>query len=153
MGIEMRELEFDLTFGIMVWRYYLPALPTKPDGIAAAPKTSPLCQFLAAARAGAGQNARLVRRGGLLLLGLSDARRSTEQLASACDVGGAIAIGEQAVVTDAVEALGQHVHEHAADELGAAAQKGGRESEEVLRLSGGARSRGQVASTRVCDDD
>jgi hypothetical protein len=36
----------------------------------------------AAARAGAGQDARLVRRSGLLLLGLSDARRSTEQLVS-----------------------------------------------------------------------
>src|SRR5258708_10321637 len=71
----------------------------------------------AAAWTGAGQDARLVRRGGLLLLGLDDAGRSTEQLACACNVGRAVAIGEQAVVADAVEALGQHVHEEAADEL------------------------------------
>ena len=60
----------------------------------------------AAARAGTWQQARLVRRGGLVVLRL-DARRHTEQLAGAGDVGGAVAVGEQAVVTDAVEALGQ----------------------------------------------
>ena len=37
----------------------------------------------AAARTGAGQNAPLVRRSGLVLLGLSNARRGTELLASA----------------------------------------------------------------------
>ena len=36
---------------------------------------------------------------------LNDARGSTEQLACACDVGGAIAAGEQAVVADAVEGI------------------------------------------------
>ena len=71
----------------------------------------------AAAWTGAGQHAGLVQRSGVLLLKLSDAPRSTEQLASTCDVGGAVAIGKQAVVTDAVEALGQHVQEESPDEL------------------------------------
>jgi len=38
-----------------------------------------------------------------------------EQFARACDVVGARAFGEQAVVADAMEALGQHVAEEAAD--------------------------------------
>ena len=42
---------------------------------------------------------------------------ATEQLAGACDVVGAGGLGEQAVVADAVEALGQDVDEEAADEL------------------------------------
>src|SRR5882724_13276354 len=40
-----------------------------------------------------------------------------EQLTGACDVVGARAFGEQAVVADAVQALGQHMDEEAADEL------------------------------------
>ena len=40
-----------------------------------------------------------------------------EQLAGAGDVVGAAAVGEQAIVADAVEAAGQHVDEEAADEL------------------------------------
>ena len=40
-----------------------------------------------------------------------------EQLTRASDVVGASVFGEQAVVTDAVEAFGQHVDEEAADEL------------------------------------
>ena len=51
------------------------------------------------------------------LLGLDDARAAREQLAGAGDVGGTVAVGEQAIVADAVEALGQHVHQEAADEL------------------------------------
>ena len=43
--------------------------------------------------------------------------RHGEQLACPRDVGGAIAVGKQPVVADAVEALGQHVHEEAPDEL------------------------------------
>ena len=39
-----------------------------------------------------------------------------EQLTRAGDVVGASAFGEQAVVADAVQALGQHVDEEAADE-------------------------------------
>ena len=42
---------------------------------------------------------------------------ATEQLAGAFDVVGAGGLGEQAVVADAVEALGQDVDEEAADEL------------------------------------
>jgi hypothetical protein len=40
-----------------------------------------------------------------------------EQLASAGDVLGALAAGEQAIVADAVEARGQHVHEKALTSL------------------------------------
>ena len=50
---------------------------------------------------------------GSLALGLL----ATEQLAGACDVVGAGGLGEQAVVADAVEALGQDVDEETADEL------------------------------------
>ena len=50
---------------------------------------------------------------GSLALGLL----ATEQLAGACDVVGAGGLGEQAVVADTVEALGQNVDEEAADEL------------------------------------
>src|SRR4029077_14586840 len=41
----------------------------------------------------------------------------SEQLQGACDVVGASAFGEQTVVSDAVQAFGQHVNEEAADEL------------------------------------
>ena len=71
----------------------------------------------AAARTGARLHARLVRWSGLLLLGLDDAGHGTEQLAGAGDVGGAVAVGEEAIVPNAVEALGQHVDQEAADEL------------------------------------
>src|SRR6202011_1776999 len=47
-----------------------------------------------------------------LALGLAN-----EQLAGACDVIGAGSLGEQAVVSDAVEALRQDMDEEAADEL------------------------------------
>ena len=50
---------------------------------------------------------------GSLALGLL----ATEQLAGACDVVGAGGLGEQAVVADAVQALGQDVNEEAANEL------------------------------------
>jgi len=50
---------------------------------------------------------------GSLALGLL----ATEQLAGAIDVVGAGGLGEQAVVADAVQALGQDVDEEAADEL------------------------------------
>src|SRR5271157_4525029 len=40
-----------------------------------------------------------------------------EQLAGARKVGHAVAVGEQAVVTDAMQALGQHVYQEAPDEL------------------------------------
>jgi hypothetical protein len=43
--------------------------------------------------------------------------RHGEQFARPCDVGGAVATGQQPVVTDAVEARGQHMHQEAPDEL------------------------------------
>ena len=42
------------------------------------------------------------------------ARRATH---GPCDVGGAIAVGEQSIVADAVQALGQHVRQKAPNEL------------------------------------
>ena len=33
------------------------------------------------------------------------------------EVGGAIAVGEKTIMADAMEALGEHVHQEAADEL------------------------------------
>ena len=46
-----------------------------------------------------------------------------EQLTRTCDVVGARAFGEQAVVADAVEAFWQHVDEEAAENLRSAMQK------------------------------
>ena len=43
--------------------------------------------------------------------------RHGQQLAQVGQVGGATAVGEEPVVADAMEALRQHVHEEAADEL------------------------------------
>ena len=40
-----------------------------------------------------------------------------EQLARACDICGSVAAGEQSIVPDAMEALGQDVDQEAADEL------------------------------------
>ena len=40
-----------------------------------------------------------------------------EKLAGQCDVAGPIGIGEEAVVSNAVETVGQHVDQKAADEL------------------------------------
>ena len=68
----------------------------------------------AAARAWERVHRRLVGAG---VAGLALRRRDAEQLAGAGDVLGAPAVGEQAVVADAVEAVGQDVDEEAADEL------------------------------------
>ena len=43
--------------------------------------------------------------------------RWREQLAGADDILGTFAAGQQAIVADAVEACGQHVHQETADEL------------------------------------
>jgi hypothetical protein len=40
-----------------------------------------------------------------------------EQPAGQCDIGGAVSIGEETVVTDAVATVGQHMDQEAADEL------------------------------------
>ena len=59
----------------------------------------------------------LVGFGGGIEMLLSVLRRG-EQLASTSDIGGAVfAIGEQAVVADAMQALGQHMDQEAPDEL------------------------------------
>ena len=49
--------------------------------------------------------------------GRVQARRHREQLAGACDIGRAVAIGKQSVVADAVEAVRQDVDEKRRDEL------------------------------------
>ena len=61
--------------------------------------------------------ARGVRRLLLRTSRVLQARRHREQLAGACDIGRAVAIGKQSVVADAVEAVRQDVDEKAADEL------------------------------------
>ena len=71
----------------------------------------------AAAAARTRQHAGFVSGCGLGGLGRFRAGRDGEQLACPCDVGGAIAVGEQSVVADAVQALGQHVRQEAANEL------------------------------------
>src|SRR6516225_2329732 len=73
----------------------------------------------AAAAAGAGMLWRF-RLFGLCGDGLDGVDRdewNCEQLADTRDVVGASWAGQQAVVTDAVKALWQHVHQEAADEL------------------------------------
>jgi hypothetical protein len=49
--------------------------------------------------------------------GVDREERHCEQLADTRDIVGACRAGQQAVVTDAVEALWQHMHQEAADEL------------------------------------
>ncbi len=51
------------------------------------------------------------------IVGLGHRRRHGEQLACPGEVGGAIAVGEQAVMADAVEAFGQDVAQEASNEL------------------------------------
>ena len=82
-------------------------------------------QLAHAARPGADahQAAHLSRRQGpprsahLGPQGLHHEHHDVQQFAGAGDVLGALTAGEQAIVADAVEACGQHVHEKAADEL------------------------------------
>ena len=40
-----------------------------------------------------------------------------KELAGQCDAGGPIAVGQEAIVTDAVKPVGQHMDQEAADEL------------------------------------
>ena len=63
-----------------------------------------------AARARLRQHARLLGFGGAVGLVRRHAGRHSEQLAGAGDVGRAVAIGEQSLVTDAMQAPGQQVH-------------------------------------------
>ena len=55
--------------------------------------------------------------GGCLFVGVFDDWRNAQELAKASDVGGPVAVGKQAIVADAMEALGEDVHQEAADEL------------------------------------
>ncbi len=50
----------------------------------------------------------------LAIIGIGLCRDAAKQLAGPGDVGGAPAVGEQAVMTDAVEARRQHMNEEAA---------------------------------------
>jgi hypothetical protein len=63
------------------------------------------------------QRRRLIEFGGRYIIGLGLRCRRIEQLARPRNVVGAGSTGEQAVVADAVEAVGQDVDEEAADEL------------------------------------
>ena len=72
----------------------------------------------AAAWTDALRSVRLVPSGLLVIGVLLLWRRRGEQLAGQCDIGGAVAVGEKAEVSNAVEAPGQDVDEEAADELG-----------------------------------
>ena len=63
------------------------------------------------------QHTRAIRRDIRLLLRLGSRRDDTEQRASRCDALGAVGGRKEAVVADAVEALGQHVQQEAPDEL------------------------------------
>ena len=71
----------------------------------------------AAAWAGAICGLRLGGSGADCFDGINGNYWRREQLAGAGDVVGALAAGEQAIVSDAVEACRQQVHEKAADEL------------------------------------
>ena len=62
-----------------------------------------------------GEGRRFGVLGGVGVLGLGG--RHGEQFAGTDDVAGAPAIGKEAVVSDAVEALGQDVDKEASDEL------------------------------------
>jgi hypothetical protein len=71
----------------------------------------------AATRTRAGERLGLVGLGAVGIPGLGLCRRHVEQAARSGDVVGARTAGEQAVVTDAVEALRQDVDQESADEL------------------------------------
>ena len=68
----------------------------------------------AAGRAGIGEHRRLI---GIHIIGLALWCWDAEQPARAVEVLGTAAVGEQAVVSDAVAALGQDVEEETTDEL------------------------------------
>src|ERR1019366_8940101 len=71
----------------------------------------------AAAWTGLRQRPRFFVVSGLGGLGIARASRHGQQLTDPCDIVGAGAMSEQAVVADAMEAARQHVDEEAADEL------------------------------------
>ena len=66
---------------------------------------------------GQGSHAWRIGRDIRLLLWVGGRRGDIEECAGRRDVLGAVGVGEEPVVADAVEALGQHMQEKAADEL------------------------------------
>ena len=54
---------------------------------------------------------------GFFLFRLRRGSRHGQQFAGPCNIGGTVAIGQQAVMPDAMEPPWQHMHEEAADEL------------------------------------
>jgi hypothetical protein len=85
-------------------------------GLAAARESLDDDHAAAAARAWTRQHAGLFERG-FGRLGLFWGRRQGEQLARVRNVSGSVAVGEQPIVSDAMEALRQHVDQEAPDEL------------------------------------
>ena len=62
------------------------------------------------------EDARFVRTALGFRIGLPG-RRDREQVSRTGNIGGAVAIGEEAVIADAVKAFRQDMHEEPADEL------------------------------------
>ncbi len=58
-----------------------------------------------------------VHRLGVVVLAVAFWLRHIEQLTGSCNVLHARSVGDEAIVSDAVETIGQHVQEKAADEL------------------------------------
>ena len=64
---------------------------------------------------------RVDRRGGIIVIavdaGIGRDERTTEEVAAKLDFAGAVAVGEQAVMPNAMKAVRQHVQQEAPDEL------------------------------------
>src|SRR5258707_15768967 len=95
----------------------------RPAGHRTPPRLAAACEHLdhdhaaAAARAWARQHTWRVRGDIRLLLRVAGRRSDVEECAGCRDVLGAVGVGEEPVVADAVEALGQHVHQETSYEL------------------------------------
>ena len=91
--------------------------------VSGAPRLAAGCEHLdhdhagAATRAWAGRQAWRIRRDIRLLLWVGGRLGGIEERAGRRDVVGAVGVGEEPVVADAVEASGQHVQQKAPDEL------------------------------------
>ena len=100
-------LGHDVSLAVGVGRH----LGSRPPKTSMTIMRAPQCRHgLRSARGASGCDIRL-------LLRVGGRRVSAEQCANCCDVLGAVGVGEEPVVADAVEAPRQHVHEKAADEL------------------------------------
>src|SRR5882757_5951448 len=94
-----------------------PAWRRPPPRLAAAREHFDDDHASATAWARAGQHPWRVRLAILRLLRIGGRLGDTKESASRSDVVSAVGVGEEPVVADAVEALGQHVQEEAPDEL------------------------------------